>query len=251
MMDPTFDGDPFDDPGKMSDAQFKCFTNGWTNANQDGGGVHSNSGIPNHAYALMVDGGTYNSQTITGIGLTKAAKIQYRALTTYLTSGSGFLDAYNALNQSCSDLTGTSGITVSDCAQVTAALQAVEMNSTWACPAAVAAPVMCPTGSPTIAFQEDFEFENANWVTDPSDSVFWGRTTGGAKLGIWSLYGENVDVVSNHSAEMSSSVTVPAGGRLYFDSAFEFENGGDTYFDGGVLEYSTNGGRRRGSMREA
>ncbi len=133
---------------------------------QDGGGVHSNSGIPNHAYALMVDGGTYNSQTITGIGLTKAAKIQYRALTTYLTSSSGFLDAYNAVNQSCSDLTGTSGITSSDCAQVTAAMQAVEMNSTWACPAAVAAPVMCPTGSPTIAFQEDFEVENASWVAD-------------------------------------------------------------------------------------
>ena len=51
-----------------------------------------------------------------------------------------------------------------------------------------------------------------------------------------------MDVVSDHSAAMSSSVTVPAGGRLYFDSAFEFENGGDTYFDGGVLEYSTNAG---------
>ena len=57
----------------------------------------TNSGVPNHAYALMVDGGTYNGRTITGIGLTKAAKIEYRALTQYLTSGSDFLDNYNAL----------------------------------------------------------------------------------------------------------------------------------------------------------
>ena len=53
----------------------------------DSGGVHINSGIPNHAYALMVDGGSYNGRTVTGIGLAKAAKIRYRALTTYLTSG--------------------------------------------------------------------------------------------------------------------------------------------------------------------
>ena len=30
----------------------------------DEGGVHTNSGVDNHAYALMVDGGTYNGQTI-------------------------------------------------------------------------------------------------------------------------------------------------------------------------------------------
>ena len=65
--------------------------------------------MPNHAYALMVDGGTYNGFTITGIGLIKAGKIQYRALTTYLLSGSDFLDNYNALKQSCADLVGSRG----------------------------------------------------------------------------------------------------------------------------------------------
>ena len=96
----------------MSDsAQFWCVTDGWTNPNGDSGGVHTNSGIPNHAYALTVDGGSYNGRTVTGIGLLKAAKIWYRALTTYLTSGSTFLDSYNALIQSCTDLTGTNGIT--------------------------------------------------------------------------------------------------------------------------------------------
>ena len=40
----------FDDPGKVSDTQYHCFAS-------DGGGVHTNSGVPNHAYSLLVDGG--------------------------------------------------------------------------------------------------------------------------------------------------------------------------------------------------
>ena len=51
MSDPTLLGHP----GKLSDAvQFVC------NQNFDDGGVHINSGVPNHAFALVVDGGNYN-----------------------------------------------------------------------------------------------------------------------------------------------------------------------------------------------
>lgn len=43
----------YGDPGKVTDTvQYFCSTN-------DQGGVHTNSGIPNHAFALLVDGGTY------------------------------------------------------------------------------------------------------------------------------------------------------------------------------------------------
>jgi cysteine-rich repeat protein len=121
MRDPTL----FGNPGKISDPEFFCAI---SCAELDNGGVHFNSGVPNHAFALMVDGGSYNGFNITGIGLTKAGKIQYRALTQYLTSNSTFLDDYNALNQSCQDLIGTAGIGTSDCTEVTKALQAVEMN---------------------------------------------------------------------------------------------------------------------------
>ena len=58
MWKPTCHGDP----GKVTDAEYHCATD-------DAGGVHRNSGVTNHAYALLVDGGTYNGQTITGIGL--------------------------------------------------------------------------------------------------------------------------------------------------------------------------------------
>lgn len=116
----------FGQPARTSDPLYLCSTT--CTEQNDQGGLHTNSGVPNHAYALMVDGGTFNGVTVTGIGLTKAAKVQYRALTAYLTPFSQFIDAYHALNESCSDLIGIAGITAANCASVTNALQAVELN---------------------------------------------------------------------------------------------------------------------------
>ncbi|HSH21894.1 MAG TPA: M4 family metallopeptidase, partial [Candidatus Caenarcaniphilales bacterium] len=42
---------------------------------EDGGGVHHNSGVANKAAFLIVDGGSFNGQTITGLGIDKAAAI--------------------------------------------------------------------------------------------------------------------------------------------------------------------------------
>lgn len=239
MMDPTL----FFHPGKMSDsAYFICNNSGFNDPFGDGGGVHSNSGIPNHAYALMVDGGTYNGITVTGIGLTKAAKVQYRALSLYLTSGSGFIDNYNALNQSCTDLLGTVGITASDCTQVTKALQAVEMNSTWPCDNAALPPYQCASGAPTNTFADDFEAGTGNWTVTNGYGGWYPSSTTLARGGTRMAYGAAPDGTSDHRMTMTAAVTIPAGGRLYFDHAFEFENYLDFYYDGGVLEYSTNGG---------
>lgn len=128
----------YNDPGKVSDSQYWCLTS-------DGGGVHTNSGVPNHAFALIVDGGTYNGQTITGIGLTKAAHIYWRAQATYQGPASDFAAHADALEQSCSDLiganlyaldtnnpTGTlSGevISAADCGEVTKAVLAAELRT--------------------------------------------------------------------------------------------------------------------------
>ncbi len=88
----------YNDPGKVTDTQYWCST-------EDSGGVHINSGVPNHAFALMVDGGTYNSQTITGLGLTKAAHIHWGAQN-MLTPASNFVDHADALEASCTSLIG-------------------------------------------------------------------------------------------------------------------------------------------------
>jgi Zn-dependent metalloprotease len=238
MMTPTASGDP----GKMSDPQLVCATEAWTDPFEDRGGVHSNSGIPNHAYALMVDGGSYNGRTITGIGLDKAARVQYRALTVYLTSGSGFLDNFNALNQSCTDLTGTGGITASDCTQVQSALLAVEMSSQWACAGGSQAPPLCTTGTPSPIALDTFEAGIGNWTAANNSQGTWARDYGFAKGGTFMLYGTDPPEPTSHSIGMTNAVAIPAGARLYFDHAFEFENGFSARYDGGVVEYSTNNG---------
>jgi Zn-dependent metalloprotease len=244
MMTPTQRGDP----GKMSDPELRCAPQGWTDATADKGGVHHNSGIANHAYALMVDGGTYNGETIAGLGLTKAARIQYRALTTYLTSGSGFLNNDIALRQACSDLIGSAGITFGDCDQVAAALDAVEMSQNLACTNASAAPALCAAGGvPVNVFLDTFETggANTNWEAPTSSPTRWGVTTEFASGAAWSAFGPDTTGVSDHQLTRASAVTVPANGRLYFDHAFEFENDGSptgSAFDGGVIEYSVNSG---------
>ncbi|WP_235296760.1 M4 family metallopeptidase [Portibacter marinus] len=66
----------------------------------DDGGVHINSGIPNHAFYLFAE----------AVGKEKAEKVFYRALTQYLTRSSRFVDARNAVLQSAEDLYGSAEV---------------------------------------------------------------------------------------------------------------------------------------------
>ena len=246
MMDPTLKNDP----GKMSDPQFRCDIDP---VQEDAGGVHTNSGVPNHAYALMVDGGTYNSVTVSGIGLTKAGKIQYRALTQYLTSASDFLDNYNALQQACADLIGTAGITVNNCAEVKKALDAVQMPNVWPCtPPQAVPPALCSAGlQPLNLFFDNFESGLGNWSVS-GNTGYWFRSSspsnplGGATYatsGVDSLWGYDRDTVGDARITLASNLpTVPAGARLQFNHSWGFDSGATTNYDGGLFEYSTNGG---------
>lgn len=241
MMNPP----AFGDPGKVTDPQFRCDTN-----DGDGGGVHSNSGVPNHAYALMVDGGTYNGQTVSGIGLIKAGAIQYRALTNYLTSGSNFVDNYQALQQSCTDLIGgPAGITLGDCTEVLKALDAVEMSQ-GVC-SQPDEPALCPTGeTPIYLFADGLEAGGGNFAF----KTLAGRNVwrlnhpslGGpfARNGTNALHGlQRFNVATDSIAAMKRGVLIPASGiRMQFSHVYDFEViAGDTV-DGGVLEYSTDDG---------
>jgi Zn-dependent metalloprotease len=87
------------DPGRTTDRRYFC-------GDFDNGGVHYNSGIPNHTFALLVDGGSFNGQTIRGLGLTKALHIYYRAMTVYQVPFTDFADHAEALEASAHDLLG-------------------------------------------------------------------------------------------------------------------------------------------------
>lgn len=247
MMNPT----SFGHPASMRDWRFVCEDPG-----EDGGGVHSNSGVPNHAFALMAAGGTFNGRVITGIGLAKAAKVHYRSLANYLLSASGFLDHDRSLRQSCQDLVGTVGITAGDCVEVGAAIDAVELSQPW-CGAADTAPVLCPSSEVvSTVWSEDFEGGAANWSATAvvGDNV-WGVGHDFASSGTSHLWGDlrpqcdefGFDFLTDSSVAMTNDVRVPlVGAYLQFAHAFGFENYSyflpAEFYDGGVVEYSVNGG---------
>ncbi|MDH4457227.1 MAG: M4 family metallopeptidase [Nevskia sp.] len=105
----------------------------------DNGGVHVNSGVPNHAFAMLVDGKTFNGVSIPSIGLVKALHIYFQAATHYQTPTTNFAQHADALERSCADLLGqplngvdgqlgSERITAADCRAVAAAMGAVEMR---------------------------------------------------------------------------------------------------------------------------
>jgi Zn-dependent metalloprotease len=168
----------FGNPGKVTDTfEYTC-------SEADAGGVHTNSGVDNHAYSLIVDGGSYNGETISAIGFTKAAHVYFRAKTEYQTPMTDFPDHADAIEQSCADLIGvnlaslTDGtpsgeiISTADCDQVAAALRAVEMRTP---PAhcnfqpllAQDPPALCeaPLHVQRVFFRDNFEQGNgAGWT---------------------------------------------------------------------------------------
>jgi len=84
--------------GYTTDDQPDHYTERYTGTS-DNGGVHINSGIANHAFYLLAKGGTHAhiaGAPVTGIGADKAAKIWYKALTSYMTSSTNFAGARTA-----------------------------------------------------------------------------------------------------------------------------------------------------------
>lgn len=91
MADPHNGGSSLSDPGYQPKLMREIYK-----GTQDNGGVHINSGIPNHAYYLIA----------TAITKAKAEKIYYRALSLYLTATSKFLDLRFAVVKAATDLYG-------------------------------------------------------------------------------------------------------------------------------------------------
>lgn len=73
----------------------------------DNGGVHINSGIANKAFYLVAKGGSHHlGGTMTGIGPDDAARIWFRALTSFMTSSTNFAGARTATLNAATALFG-------------------------------------------------------------------------------------------------------------------------------------------------
>lgn len=77
----------------------------------DYGGVHWNSGVQNLAFYLLVSGGTHprgkTTNAVTGIGMSAAERIFYRALDVYSTSSTNFRVMRDYTLRAASDLFGS------------------------------------------------------------------------------------------------------------------------------------------------
>jgi bacillolysin len=211
----------------------------------DSGGVHFNSGVNNKAAYLLTDGGAFEGKTVTGLGINKVASIYYEAQTNLLTSASDYQDLHALLQQACTNLTGTSGITAADCQEVKDAVDATEMNLEPAnAPASEARVCDTSRGRVTTLFSDNMENTSSNnWTFQSGD---WSYENDYATSGTNHLWGRDQASITDTSATKASNVRIPANSTAYlrFRHAFGFEDGNtvSTNRDGGVLEYSTDNG---------
>ncbi len=254
-------------PGKTSDPDYWC-------ANADSGGVHVNSGVPNHAFALLVDGGSYNGASVAGIGLVKAAWIYWRAERDYETPATDFSTHADALETACDDLVGTPladpwgghdvALSTDDCAQVAAANAAVEMRADPPCDfihlLAPDPPPICGDDAVYPVAESTFDEGADGWTVsrravaspttfDPRD---WTRVTNlpdrRPGFAFFAPDPKSGDCVTGQHGDDESGVLVlespdlvlPAGrpARLAFDHDLATEPN----WDGGNLKLSVGGG---------
>jgi Zn-dependent metalloprotease len=88
----------FNDPDRLNSMLYVPAAASPALAN-DFGGVHTNSGVNNKLCSLLTDGGTFNGQTVFGMGINRVADLYYEVNTHVLTSGANYTDLFNALTQ--------------------------------------------------------------------------------------------------------------------------------------------------------
>ncbi|MEK7704552.1 MAG: M4 family metallopeptidase, partial [Myxococcota bacterium] len=260
MWSPTCLGDP----GKVSDDEFGCWAD-------DNGGVHTNSGVPNHAYALLVDGGAYNGETVVGLGLNKTAQIYWRAMTTYQEPFTQFPDHADALEAACADLadaatnvpdvaTGLASgevVAAADCVQVAAAMRAVQMRTfpsqcDYIPLLAKEPPALCePTAE---IFADDFEadlgwqvehlgvagsFVERDWVRTASVP---GDHPGSAYYGATPDIGDCANDDQSGVLYLTSPTIAIAKDFAQPVLAFDHYIATEANYDGGNVQVSVNGG---------
>ena len=237
----------------------------------DEGGVHSGSGVPNHAFALATDGGTYRGYTIEGLGPIKTGAVWYRALTVYLTPAADFEDGYAALNQAALDLvetfpsdprTGAPSIdmfSAADAESIDQAMRAVELNTAARCGqsddllSSAAAPIC---SSAAFFFVDDFEKGVNGWTVlhvgaaGPPTPYDWVQVSDGLLFGrpgtSWFCADPPIgDCAAQNEAAihslMSPDISMPSdviAPSLAFTHFMESEGG----WDGGNVKISVNRG---------
>ncbi|RZM19300.1 MAG: M4 family peptidase, partial [Pedobacter sp.] len=268
MWNPNCNGDP----GRVLDtSNYYCGT-------ADSGGVHSNSGVTNHLYSLLADGGTYNGYTMTGIGFVKAAHLWWKAQTTYLTATSDFANFADALEAAANDLiginlqglstTGTAAglsgqtFTTADLQNIRNGILAVQLRTSPATqcnytPLLKPVPDLCASATANPLFKETWENGLGNWTATniPTNASSWevrnwvvkdnlpkGRA-GKAIFAADPINGNCTTSLQNGILRLESQqITIPAFSGGKYEMAFNHYVATESTWDGGNIKYSLNGG---------
>ncbi|HYV92691.1 MAG TPA: M4 family metallopeptidase [Chitinophagales bacterium] len=190
----------------------------WTNSSSDNGGVHTNSGVGNFMFYLLVTGGSGtndigNAYTVTGIGLAEADQIIYRTQTVYLTSTSQYADWRTACINAATDLYGS---TSNEVIQVENAWYAVGIGTSGGGGGGCGTPGGL----------------NATAITSSSATLNWGSVSGATS------YNVQYRVVGNATwTSTTSTTTSKAISGLAANTTYEFQvqtvcSGGSSSFSG-------------------
>ena len=258
-------------PASVIDTSYYCGTG-------DSGGVHLNSGVTNHLYALLVDGGTFNGYTINGIGFVKAAHLWWRAQKNYLTPTSDFAIFADALEASANDLIGINlqGLSTTlipaglsgqswvagDIDNLKNAILSVQIRTSpnTQCnyvPLLKATPALCATAVSGALFTETWENGLGSWTVNntPTNPSSWEnrdwviKTTlpkGRAGKGVFGadpINGNCSTSMQNGIIRLESPViNFPVFTTGKYEMAFNHYVATEAQWDGGNIKYSLNGG---------
>lgn len=245
----------FGDPARMNDKRYH-------KGASDNGGVHYNSGVNNKAAYLMTDGGSFNGQTVKGLGATKVAAIYYETLTGLLTPASDYQDLARALRQACKNVTGTKGITAGDCVSVDRAVKATEMDQ--ARKNAVDRKT-CVGKKTRYTFFDDVEGPKKwkakrPWYVpgNPNPLGFDATYSTSGTKNLWgfnrpgNMYPDRAygGRAKSFAVTTKKRIKVPRSKSAFlrFRHAYMFDTHGNARYDGGRVEYKLKGGRWKDLM---
>ncbi|MEU9256303.1 M4 family metallopeptidase [Streptomyces sp. NPDC048270] len=190
-----------DKPSKDGRGSQDCWTTGTKDLDP-----HYSSGPANHFFYLLAVGSgesswgnspTCNGSTVTGIGNAAAGKIWYRALTTYMTSGTTYAQARTATIKAANDLYGATS------AQCTA------VEKAWSSVSVAATATTCggtpPPTSDNLLVNPGFESGASAWTT--AAGVITNSAGGAPYAGSYYAYLNGYG--TTHTDTLSQSVSIP------------------------------------------
>ncbi|MCY7410404.1 MAG: M4 family metallopeptidase, partial [Chitinophagales bacterium] len=189
----------------------------WATGSGDNGGVHTNSGVGNFMFYLLVTGGSGTNDigsvyTVSGIGQSAAEKIIYRTETVYLTATSQYADWRTACISAATDLYGS---TSNEVTQVQNAWYAVGIGTAG--------------GGSTCSTATGL---NASLITSSSATLNWSAVSGATSYNVQYRIVGNATWTSTTSTTTSKAIT-----GLTSSSQYEFQI--QTVCSGGTSAFTT------------